>query len=195
MSSLTFQPVRWVRVLCPLVFWWLLLLAAKSETLTNFAQVRALSQEEAKQHIPVRLDAIVLGADPAIPWNFFLHDGTAGCYVQLLPGTNTPYFSPGTKLRLNGISQSLGYYPSVTRAQVEVIGKGEIPAPVRLLADQIFSPELDSAWVEVPGRVNPSASTIIATEDAVPIVLQEPRPQLRQASNSFQSDSDIFEAR
>jgi len=153
MSSLTFQPVRWVRVLCPLVFWWLLPLAAKSETLTNFAQVRALSQEEAKQHIPVRLDAIVLGADPAIPWNFFLHDGTAGCYVQLLPGTNTPYFSLGTKLRLNGISQSLGYYPSVTRAQVEVIGKGEIPAPVRLLADQIFSPELDSAWVEVPARI------------------------------------------
>ena len=153
MSSLTFQPVRWVRVLCPLVFWWLLPLAAKSETLTNFAQVRALSQEEAKQHIPVRLDAIVLGADPSIPWNFFLHDGTAGCYVQLLPGTNTPYFSPGTKLRLNGISQSLGYYPSVTRAQVEVIGKGEIPAPVRLLADQIFSPEMDSAWVEVPARV------------------------------------------
>ena len=153
MSSLTFQPVRWVLVLCPLVFWWLLPLAAKSQTLTNFAQVRALSQEDADKKLPVRLDAIVLGADPASPWNLFLHDGSAGCYVQLVPGTNTPNFPPGTKLRLNGISQPLGYYPSVTQARVKIIGQGEIPAPVRLVADQIFSPELDSAWVEVPARV------------------------------------------
>jgi len=145
--------VRWVLVLCPLVFWWLLPLAAKSQTLTNFAQVRALSQEDADKKLPVRLDAIVLGADPASPWNLFLHDGSAGCYVQLVPGTNTPNFPPGTKLRLNGISQPLGYYPSVTQARVKIIGQGEIPAPVRLVADQIFSPELDSAWVEVPARV------------------------------------------
>ena len=153
MPSLTFQSLRRALVLFPLVLWWLLPLAAKTETLTNFAQVRALSQEDADKKIPVQLDAIVLGADPAIPWNLFLHDGTAGCYVQLVPGMNAPNFSPGTKLRLNGISQPLGYYPSVTQARVKVIGKGEIPAPVRLVADQIFSPELDSAWVEVPARV------------------------------------------
>jgi len=153
MPILTSQPARRVLVLCLLMFWCWLTLGAKSETLTNFAQVRALSQAEAEKKIPVRLDAIVLGADPAIPWNLFLHDGSAGCYVQLTPGTNAPDFPPGTKLRLNGISRALGYYPSVALARVRVIGKSEIPAPVRLAAEQIFSPELDSAWVEVPARV------------------------------------------
>ena len=153
MSSLTFQPVCRVLILCSLVMGWPWPMAATSQTLTNFAQVRALTQESAEKQIPVRLDAIVLGADPAIPWNLFLHDGSAGCYVQLTPGTNTPKLPAGTKLRLNGVTQSLGYYPSVTRTRAKVIGKGEIPSPVRLVADQIFSPEMDSAWVEVPARI------------------------------------------
>ena len=60
---------------------------------------------------------------------------------------------------------------------------------------ETFRAGLFSGITEVPGSVNPSASTIIATEDAVPIVLQEPNPQFKQPSNSFQVSSLIFFAR
>ena len=52
-----------------------------------------------------------------------------------------------------------------------------------------------SGITEVPGSDIPSASTMSATEEAVPIVLHAPRPQFRQLSNSFHSFSEIFFAR
>ncbi|MEI8289144.1 MAG: sensor histidine kinase [Verrucomicrobiota bacterium] len=124
-----------------------------AEPLKNFAAVRALSADEATNGWPVQLDATVLGVDPASRGSLFMHDGTAGCYVKLLSGTNSPEFSPGTRLRLTGITMPLGYYPSIGRARAKVIGKAPIPEPVQLTAEQIFAPELDSAWVEVPAVV------------------------------------------
>ena len=127
--------------------------AEAAEPLDNFTQVRALSHEEASNSLPVRVEAVVLGPDPVSPWSLFMHDGTAGCYVKLAPGTNAPTFPPGTRLRVTGVSMPLGYYPSVGRARARILGKGPLPDPVRLAADQIYSPELDSAWVEVPAVV------------------------------------------
>jgi signal transduction histidine kinase len=140
---------------------WLLVVAGcaplaltAAETLGSFSAVRALSQDEAAQSVPVRVEAVVLGVDPASPSSLFMHDGSAGCYVKLLPGTNAPpKFMPGMRLRVDGVSMPLGYYPSIGRAWVKVLGRGDTPPPVRLTADQLFLPEFDSAWVEVPAVV------------------------------------------
>lgn len=128
-------------------------LALGADALVSFAAVRALSPDEAAKHRPVKLEGTVLGADPASPWNLFMHDGTSGCYVKLVPGTEGPHFSPGTRLRVEGVSMLLGYYPSVGNALATVRGPGPLPIPARLTADQLFSPEFDSAWVEVPAVV------------------------------------------
>jgi signal transduction histidine kinase len=124
-----------------------------AEPLASFAAVRALSQDEAATGVPVKVEGVVLGVDPASPWNLFMHDGTAGCYVKILPGTNAPGFVPGQRLLVNGASMKLGYYPNVGQARVRVLGKGVVPEPVRLTPDQIYSPDYDSAWVEVPAVV------------------------------------------
>ena len=55
-----------------------------------------------------------------------------------------------------------------------------------------FRSGLFAGIVEVPDNDIPSVSTMSATEDAVPIVLQDPSPQLRQLSNSRHSFSEIF---
>ena len=128
-------------------------LALRAETLLSFAAVRALSHDEAEKGLAVKLEATVLGADPASPWNLFMHDGTAGCYVKLVPGKDASALPPGTRLRVEGTSMLLGYYPSVGGARATVLGPGPLPIPVRLAADQVFSPEFDSAWVEVPAVV------------------------------------------
>ena len=123
------------------------------DPLSSFAAVRALSHDEAAKALPVRIDATVLGADPASAWSLFMHDGTAGCYVKLVTVGSAPRFPPGTQVRLEGFSMLLGYFPSVGRARVTVRGSGSLPKPVRLTADQLFAPEFDSAWVEVPAVV------------------------------------------
>jgi signal transduction histidine kinase len=143
--------VRWSVCLLAGVLLPLSLRAA--EPLRSFTAVRALSQDEADAGEPVRVEATVLGVDPASPWNLFMHDGTAGCYVKLVPGTNAPSFVPGQRLRVDGVSMKLGYYPNVGRARVKLLGKGTVPEPVQLSPDQIFSPDFDSAWVEVPAVV------------------------------------------
>ena len=73
-------------------------LALRAETLLSFAAVRALSHDEAEKGLAVKLEATVLGADPASPWNLFMHDSTAGCYVKLVPGKNASALPPGTRL-------------------------------------------------------------------------------------------------
>lgn len=124
-----------------------------AEPLTSFAQVRALSQDEAALGVPVVVDATVLGVDPASPWSLFMHDGGEGCYVKLIPGTNAPAFSPGQRLRVTGVSMKLGYYPNVGRGRFTLLGRNPLPEPVHVSPEQIFSPALDSAWVEVPAVV------------------------------------------
>lgn len=140
---------RWVTALHILT----LSSAAEVRPLRAFSEVRALSQEEAAKGRPVRVEAIVLGSDPASPWSLFLHDGTAGCYVKLLPGEGTADFLPGSQLQVEGTSMALGYYPSVGRARAHLVGAGALPVPRRLSAEEIFAPEFDSAWVEVPAVV------------------------------------------
>jgi signal transduction histidine kinase len=129
------------------------LAGSAAEPLRDFTALRALSHEDAAQGRPIEVEAIVLGSDPASPWNLFLHDGTAGCYVNLIPGSGAPRFPPGTRIALNGVSLPLGYYPSVGRGRARILGAGPLPVPIRLTADQVFSPTLDSAWVEVPAVV------------------------------------------
>ena len=127
--------------------------ASAAEPLATFSAVRALTQAQAAEAVPVRVEATVLGADPGSPWSLFLHDGTAGCYVKLTPGAEPPMLPPGRRVRIEGVSMALGYFPNVTRAQAQDLGPGVVPPPIPLAAHQIFSPEFDSAWVEVPAVV------------------------------------------
>jgi signal transduction histidine kinase len=139
-----------IRLMCFLAC---LPLASAAEPLRSFAAVRALTHEAAAMALPVEVEAAVLGADPASALSLFLHDGTAGCYVKLRPEAEPMHLTPGTRVRVVGVSMALGYYPSVERARVEVVGPGSLPAPLRLEADRIFAPELDSAWVVVPAMM------------------------------------------
>lgn len=128
-------------------------LPCRAAPLAKLAEVRALSHEEASHGVPVALEAVVLGLDPASPWNLFVHDGSAGCYVQLVRGSGSPGFKRGNRILIEGVTFPLGYYPSIAQAKATLLGRGVLPKPVRLEADRIFSPDLDSAWVQVPAVI------------------------------------------
>lgn len=128
--------------------------ASAREPVTSLAALRALPGEEATAGIPVRIEGTVVGLEPSAPFHFFLNDGKAGCFVKTSRrGRPATPLIPGDRVRIEGISDPLGYYPSVREGRVTVLGKSPIPAPVTPSAGEMFSPELDSQWVEVPAVI------------------------------------------
>jgi signal transduction histidine kinase len=123
------------------------------EVLTSLSALRSLTVEEASNGVPVRVEGTVAGLDPAASYHFFLHDGSAGCFVKTRPSGRPAGLVPGDRVKVEGVSDPLGYYPSVKDAKVTILGKGKLPEPVTPGAGQMFSPQLDSEWVEVPAVV------------------------------------------
>jgi signal transduction histidine kinase len=136
---------------------WLSLLlcsvGSAEEPLARFADLRALSAEAAESGVPIRVEGTVLGLNPAAPFHFFMHDGTAGCFIKTRRSGRPDQLAPGDRVRVEGISDPLGYYPSVREGSVTILGRGEMPQPVEPAAGEMFSPELDSQWVEVPAVI------------------------------------------
>lgn len=123
------------------------------EPVTRLADLRALPVEEAEKGVPVRVEGVVVGLNPAAPFHFFMHDGRSGCFIKTRPGGRPEKLEPGDRVLVEGMSDALGYYPSVREGGVTILGKGTLPDPVKPTAGQMFSPELDSEWVEVPAVV------------------------------------------
>ena len=136
-----------------LVYFALYLGASAREAVNTLAELRALPTEEAASGVPVRVEGVVLGLDPERVGDFFLHDGTAGCVIHLANEGRPVKLVPGDQVRVEGRAEALGFYPSVREAHVQRLGKGEFPPPVKLSLGQLYSPEIDSQWVEVPAMV------------------------------------------
>lgn len=120
------------------------------EPVTSLTKLRGLSVEEAARGVPVLIEGTVVGLEPSAPFHFFLHDGETGCFIKtILSGRPAIPPVPGDRVRVEGVSDALGYYPSVKDAWVRVLGKNPLPPPVKPNQGDIFSPQLDSQWVEV----------------------------------------------
>lgn len=126
---------------------------AAAGPITNLADLRALPVEEAEKGVPVRIEGTVVGLEPTIHYHFFLHDGKNGCFIKARSSSAPLAPVPGLRVLVEGLSDPMGYYPSVRDARVKVLGKADIPEPVTPDAGQMFSPQLDSQWVEVPAVV------------------------------------------
>lgn len=128
--------------------------ALASEPVTSLSDLRALSVEIASSGVPVDVEGTVVGLEPSAPFHFFLHDGTTGCFIKtILKGRPAVPVAPGDRVAVKGVSDALGYYPSVKDGHVRVLGKAPLPPPVTPGAGELFSPHLDSQWVEVPAVV------------------------------------------
>ncbi len=129
------------------------MVASAREPISDLATLRALSDSEAAIGLPVRLEGTVVGLEPSAPFHFFLHDGSTGCFVKTILKGRPAKLTPGDRVRVEGFSDPLGYYPSVKDGRVKIIGKGTLPNPVKPGAGEMFSPGLDSQWVEVPAVI------------------------------------------
>lgn len=150
------------------------------------AGLRMLSPAEAGKHLPVRLEGTVVYCDPE-KLTLILNDGTAGCSVRVaVGGPDRAKIAPGARVRVDGVSDPGFYFPRVMEGKVSYLGMGALPEPRRVQGGELFEPDLDSEWVEVP-------ATVVGVEPGgmgFTLVL-EIQGGTYKASLPLQSDSDI----
>lgn len=115
----------------------------------SFAELRALPSEVAATRLPLEVEATTLYSD-LTTGDLILHDGTSACFVAI-GGAARPQV--GERVLLSGHSDAAGYLPHVSAQRLEIIGRAELPPPHPLAPGEIYQPQFDTGWVEVPALV------------------------------------------
>jgi signal transduction histidine kinase len=126
---------------------------APANVLTNAAQVRNLTPEQAAKALPASLTGVVVmhDADPD-QQAIILTDQTAGIYVMGTQNSLTNYYR-GDWLEIKGVTDPGGFAPIVREATVHKLGTAAIPEARPVTYEQLNSGAMDAQWVEIKGVV------------------------------------------
>lgn len=125
--------------------------AAKDRApLTEAAQVRGLTPEQARLGYRVHLRGVVTYFNPA-EGDLFVQDSTAGIWADVLHTKQTA--APGDLVDLEGVSSAPDFAPQVSNPHWTVVGRAPMPAARRVSFRRMASTIEDSQWVEAEGVV------------------------------------------
>ena len=140
-------------------------------TLTNLAQVRALSVTEASKGHPVSVVAIISG-NGAIR---FLHDATGSCY---LPCDALSKYPIGTRVQVEGVTDPGDFSPfikgtngpGIQPPRLTILGTGPLPPATPVSGRELRHAQVDCARLAMTGVVRavdrqPAYNTILASLD------------------------------
>ena len=127
--------------------------AAGLPVLTQAAQIRKLTPEEARRGYPVHLRAVVTYFD-ADGQDLFVQDSTAGVWVDVRKIHAS--LRAGQLLDLRGTASAEGFAPFVGDPQWRVIGEAPMPRASHVSYAEMATSQDDSLWVEVEGIVRSS---------------------------------------
>ncbi|MGH7989099.1 MAG: PAS domain-containing sensor histidine kinase, partial [Limisphaerales bacterium] len=115
-------------------------------------QIRQLTQAEAAQRYPVRLQGVVTFFDQNNYFSF-VQDGTAGIYFSLDDLSDNPPLAAGQLVEMEGKTDPGEYAPIVAPSQIQILGRGAFPAAKPVTFEQLASGQEDSQFVEIHGIV------------------------------------------
>jgi signal transduction histidine kinase len=154
-------------------------------TLTQVAQVRKLSPQEASRGYPVAIIGVVTFFD-AGAYLHFVQDGTSGIYFDLSRAENTPPLHSGQKLEIQGFSGPGDYAPIVISQAIRVLKESEsFPEAENVTFRKLMSGNFDSSWVLLKGVVrnqwlttNSSTLALFAGDGLIKVVVpgEAPKP-------------------
>jgi len=151
--------------------------------LTQVAQIRRLTPEEAKRKYPIRLRGVITYHAPEYKVTFF-QDETAGIFIYDAPHLQ---MGAGSLVEVDGSTTPGEFAPSIEPAEISVLGRTPLPTAAPKSIDALLTGAEDSQWVEVQGIVH--TATI---EDRLP-------PDMRSGPSQLVLDihfgSDSFKAR
>lgn len=125
-----------------------------AEPIGSLAEIRALSDEQAGQHLPLQLEATVIYVDNT-GYDLIVGDGVFASYCEIeiehLSNDQRPRL--GDRLHVRGTTRLDGFSAHIRADEWRIVGHDEMPRPYRISAQEIFLPKFDASWVEVPAVV------------------------------------------
>lgn len=122
--------------------------------LTSIQQIRTLPVEAIKEGCPVKVRAVVTFAKPSYA-TLFIHDGTAGIFVEQAPGKNDATGpKTGDLLEVTGITGEGMFAPVIMGVDgrdplVTVIGPGTLPEARHIKGAEMCQPGIDCDWISI----------------------------------------------
>ena len=144
--------------------------AADSPVLTKVAQIRALTQQEARSKHPIHLRGVITYRAPDYMVTFF-QDETAGIFVFI--ESSDPRIAAGSLVEVDGNTAPGDFAPSIEYARIRLLGNAALPGPVSKTLEDLLSGREDSQWVETRGIVRS-----VAIENRLPPDMRPGGPQL-----------------
>jgi signal transduction histidine kinase len=132
------------------------------QVLTNSAQVRGLTRQEAAGGQPVRIRGVITCALPEFD-AAVVQDHTAGIYVADWNPSLGGLPVVGELVEVEGVTDPGQFAPRVDAVQIKRLGTGKLPRPVHPYWDQLINGSLDTEFVEIEGiltAVRPDGITL-----------------------------------
>jgi PAS domain S-box-containing protein len=123
------------------------------EPITEIAQVRQLSNEEAAVGLPVNLSGVLTMVQRSSDL-VFIQSGDEAIFVDCSDLT-LQGMVPGQRVRITGLTGGGGFAPIIRHPRIEVLGPGVLPVAQKVDPEQAPSGTYDSEYVEVEGLVRP----------------------------------------
>jgi signal transduction histidine kinase len=131
----------------------LVLRVEAEEVLTNAAQIRNLTVAEASRPLPVRIRGVVVTeAGPVGNRAVVISDGSAGVYV-LGPTNIFSKVHRGDLLEADGVTDPGEFAPIIQVKSFQLLGRGQVPKPLKVTFEQMIAGSLDGQLVELSGVV------------------------------------------
>ena len=117
-------------------------------TITTIQQIVALTNAQAAQSLPVRLEGTVTFLQPE-DGSLFVQDGDSGSYVNF---SKRQGLLPGDRVVVVGVTNA-SFRPEINADSVEFLAHGSLPKPVPAVFEDLIETRLDSRFVVVRGHV------------------------------------------
>jgi signal transduction histidine kinase len=118
--------------------------------LTSTIQVRRLNPEQARNHIPAKIQGVIIAAET---YSLVLQDSSGGVYVHWNSGdiVNRPRI--GELWEIEGTTDPGDFAPVVFASKAKFLKRVMLPEPIRPTWDQLMNGSLDAEYVELRGIV------------------------------------------
>ena len=133
------------------LFFPLVISAAPLLPITQAQQILTLSENQSQQHLPIQIQGVVTAADPSWNGQFFIQDSSAGVFVD---SRIQPIPSPGTLVRVTGVTEPGAFAPIVGRPRWKAMGSSPLPPAKSVSIEQLVTGSEDGQRVQVQGWVH-----------------------------------------
>jgi signal transduction histidine kinase len=120
--------------------------------LTNAITINQMKREEAGRGYPAKIQGVVVCVISNRP-AFIVQDATRAVYV-VVDSANIPELPQiGFYLQVKGRTDKGSFAPIVRAKEINILGLGNPPEPIRPGWDQLMNGSLDDQWVELRGII------------------------------------------